>query len=289
MQSDKLNGLIIALPTPLSADEDIDIVSLCKLLDFVINEGADGVMVAGTMGEGTALTDVQRLLLVETAINHCAGKIPVLATVSAVSTRRCIEFAKVADKLGADYLVCTAPFYNRFPDPDSMLLHMEKLGDATETPLIFYNAPGFTGNLVDVNTMEHILNMERVVGVKDSSGNFRDFSELLRRYPDRNRRPGTIMQGDESMFDASLLLGADGMVSGGGVCFINLLKRLYEACMAGDKATACTIQQHFFASLNEILGPNKSRDWLFHIKKRLVDLELIDHACVTAPFLTTAD
>src|SRR5690606_23078444 len=100
---------------------------------------------------------------------------PILATVSSVSTRRGIEFTKTIDRLGVDFIVCTTPFYNKFPDSKSTLLHIERIADSTSAPLIFYNASGATGNNIDVDATDRLLNMEKVVGIKDSSANYSNF------------------------------------------------------------------------------------------------------------------
>lgn len=281
-----LEGIVIALPTPLFENENVDIQSLFKLLDYCISEGANGIMILGTMGEGTALLDTQRISVVENTVAHTAGRIPILATVSDVSTRKTLEFAKAINRSGVDYLVCTSPFYYKFPDPESVLRHINTIADSVAVPLIFYNAPGMTGNPVDVDTTEKILNMEQVAGIKDSSSNYSNFVELLRRYPDKNSRPGTIMQGDEAVFDSSLLMGADGVVSGGGVVFIKALVDLYRAGVSNDKAEAMELQRKFTKDLLAMLGPNLSRDWVFSIKRRLVEMDVIAHASVTSPFLT---
>src|SRR5688572_18159535 len=181
MKSKKLTGVIIAIPTPLLKNEDVDTKSLRRLIDYSISEGADGLMVLGSMGEGTALIDSQRQIVVETSVEHVAGRVPILATVSAVATRKCVEFARRVDQLGVDYVVTTTPFYYKFPDSHSILMHIEKIADAVSVPVIFYNASGSTGNNVDVDTTEKILNLERVAGVKDSSCNYARFMELLRR------------------------------------------------------------------------------------------------------------
>lgn len=285
----KLEGVLIALPTPLTKEEDIDTKSLSKLLDHCINEGANGIMILGTMGEGAALLDSQRQILLENTISHIAGRIPVLATASGTSTRKTIEYARAADKAGADYIVCTTPFYYKFPDSQSVVLHMQKIADNVASPLIFYNAAGFTGNNVDVDTTEKILNMEKVAGMKDSSGNYGNFVELLRRYPDKNNRPGTIMQGDESVFDSSLLMGADGIISGGGVAFIKSLTELFEAASLNDRLRAFKCQQIFTKQLMGLLLPNPQRNWMYNIKKKLVDMKIISNAYCTAPFMTDSD
>jgi len=285
MNLKKLHGIIIAIPTPLLSNEDIDVMSLNNLIEFCITEGANGIMIAGTMGEGPSLIDPQKQILIENAVRIAAGRIPVLATISTSSTRKSVENVKTLNKSGADYLVCTAPFYYKYPDPDSVLLHFKKLAAVTEVPLIFYNASGFTGNEVDIETAEKILNMQEVAGIKDSSGNFRNFMELLRRYPDKDNRPGTIMQGDESLFDVSLLMGADGIISGGGVTCIHLLRRLFEAATLDKKLKSFEYQQKFTSELTKLLFPDMQRNWMFNIKNRLVEMKIIQNNCVTTPFL----
>lgn len=282
---EKLKGIVIAMPTPLLQNEDVDTDSLCKLIDSTIEGGADAIMMLGTIGEGVCMIDSQRELLVETTVAHVAGRIPVLATVSAASTRKTIENAKSLEKSGLNFLVSTPAFYNKFPDPQSHIDHIQRVADATTLPLIFYNAPGFTGNPLDVDTIEKILNMEEIAGIKDSSCNFSMFAELLRRYPNKSTRPGTIMQGDESVFDASLILGADGVVSGGGVMYVKLLKELCSAGLNRELDQSILLQTAFSKKLMDVLLPNPSRNWLYNIKRELVKQGVIAHAHVSSPFL----
>lgn len=284
MKKNTLAGIIIAMPTPLLANEDIDIPSLHNLIDYCIHEGAHGIMIAGTMGEGPSLVASQRELLVDETVAHVAGRIPVLATASAPSTRETIAYVKSIERYDIDYLVCTSPFYYKYPDPHSLVSHIRAIADVAEKPIIFYNASGFTGNQVSVDTAEEILNMPEVVGVKDSSCNFRNFVELLRRYPDKNTRPATIMQGDESVYDSSLLMGADGIVSGGGVFFIRLLLDLYNACLENNVRQAMRYQQALNKEMADLLTPDPGRDWVYKIKARLAALNIIKGGYVTTPF-----
>ena len=285
MTKKQLSGVIIALPTPLFENEDLDTQSLKNLIDYCIDEGADGVMVLGTMGEGVALNDAQRFETVETAVAHTKGRVPVLATISGASTRKTIENLKAIEGLGPDYLVCTSPFYYKFPDPESMVTHVRKIAESTDQQVIFYNAPGSTGNPVSVDTIDRILNLEGVSGIKDSACQYSAFAELLRRYPDRNSRPGTIMQGDESVYDASLLMGADGVVTGGGVLFVKLLKQLYLAGIKKDIEESIRLQTLFSKSLMDVLLPDLARNWMYNIKKELADRKIISSPFSTAPFM----
>lgn len=281
----KFEGVFLAMPTPLLKNEDIDVDSLCRLIDYSIGEGANGMMFAGTMGEGNALVDSQKKVLIETAVKHIAGRVPVLATVCEISTRRTIDLAKSMDGLGADYLVCLAPSYYKYPDPQSIIDHVKAVAGSVSTPVIFYNAPGGTGNPVSPDTLDEILNMRNIAGIKDSSGDYRNFVELLRRYPDKNDRPGTIMQGDEFVFASSVLMGVDGIISGGGTAYIKTLVNLFEAGVKGDRINAIKFQRQYKKELLDMIGSNFGRDWMYKIKDKLVSRGVISNAYVTKPFL----
>lgn len=281
----KMSGVVIALPTPLLCNEDIDTASWQRLINYAIEEGANGLMVAGTMGEGTALLDEQKLLLVAVAVEYAAGRIPVIATISESSTRRTLVLASKMEKLNADYLVCTAPFYNHFPDANSIFQHFKALTDHVSTPVIFYNAPGRTGNPITVATVKDILRLEKIAGMKDASTDFSSFSELL-RFAATERIPGFIMQADESVFDASLMMGADGIVSGSGVAFIKTLVALYHAGQQSNRSEAMRLQQVLSEQRFHLMGHDPGRNWMYTIKAELARRGIITAPYVTRPFAT---
>ena len=137
----RLEGVIPAVPTALKENEDIDPAGICNIVDYVIEQGASGIFVLGTMGEGPALVDEQKRILVETAAGHVAGRVPLLAGISDVSTRKAVEAGKVYQQSGADYLVTTAPFYYKFPHPDSIVGYVSTLADELQRPVVFYQVP----------------------------------------------------------------------------------------------------------------------------------------------------
>lgn len=284
MSKKPLKGVIVALPTPLTSDEELDQISLQQLIEYAIAEGVHGLMVLGTMGEGTALMPKVRLEVIETAVETIRQRVPLLVTVSGSSTRKTIHNIQSIQQYPVDYLVCTSPYYYKFPDPESIINHVRESSEASSIPLIFYNAPGSTGNPVNCQTLDKILQLENVAGVKDSACQFREFAELLRKYPDPAHRPGTIMQGDESVYDASLLLGADGVVTGGGVLFISLLCKLFEAGKLKQIKEAVSLQHQFNQELNTVLQPDLARNWMHNIKRTLSERGIISSSTATAPF-----
>jgi 4-hydroxy-tetrahydrodipicolinate synthase len=280
----KLEGVIPAIPTPLLPNEDVDVRGLERVIDYVISGGASGIFVLGNMGEGAALVDAQKRIVVRAAVKHARGRVPILAGVSEVSTRRTVESGKAIQDLGPDFLVSTTPYYYQFPHPDSIMGFFETLGRELSRPLVFYHAPGATGNKVGTEVLDRLMNLPFLAAVKDSSGDFKQVLELLRRYPDRASRPASILQGDEFVYDVSLLMGADGVITGGGTVLVPELVALYQACRAGDRVRAFELQRSFRKEMDDMLGPELMVDWMHAIKGRLKAKGLCEDV-VTHPFL----
>ena len=280
-----LSGIITALPTPLLDNEDVDIQSLKKLVDYVIAQGADGVFVLGNMGEGPALLDSQKLAVVKTAVEQANKRVPVLAGIAEVSVRRMIELGKKVKDLRPDYLVMTTPFYYRFPHPDSLYGAAERICGELDYPMVFYHCPGATGNKVGLDTLVKMMQISQLKAIKDSSGDIYQFAELLRRFPDKSSRPCAILQGDENVYDISLLMGADGVITGGGTAFVDSLVKLYQAAaIDGDQCKAFTLQRQFRKDMDDMLGPDLLTDWMYAIKTALKEKGVIDNN-VTFPFM----
>lgn len=280
----KLSGVISAIPTPLLENEDLDVYGLRKLIDYVIEQGVSSIFVLGNMGEGTALLDSVKLATVETAAQHINNRVPLIAACSECSTRRTIELGKRIQNLGADYLVSTTPYYYSFPYQQCIINYFDKVSNALDKPLLFYNNPWSTGNKVGFETIDAILNMDNVLGIKDSSSDIHTAMSILRKYPDKESRPFSFLYGEESVYDIILLMGADGIVSGGGTCFLDTLVELYKVATAGNKLEAFKLQKQFRMEMDEMLGPDLIIDWMAAIKTNLKNKGLCDNYC-THPFI----
>jgi 4-hydroxy-tetrahydrodipicolinate synthase len=280
----KLSCVIPALPTPLLENENIDEQGIINLIDYAIEQGVSSIFVLGSMGEGPSLLDSQRLLLVETAARHLNGKMPLLAGISEVSTRRALEMGKMLQDAGSDYLVTTTPYYYSFPHPDSIIEYVSTLASKLKLPLVFYHCPVATGNDVTWPVLDAFMQMPNIAAIKYSSLDLTLFLELLRNYPDKKTRTTSLLQGNEFAMDTAMLLGADGMVTGGGTLFIDTLVQLCEAGCQGDQLRAFRLQQEFRVKMDKMIGNDLAVDWVHAIKKEL-EIKGLCQDNPTSPFL----
>ncbi len=200
------------------------------------------------------------------------------------STRRTIELGKRMQDLGPDYLVSTTPYYYGFPNQKCIIDYFEKLSNTLDKPLLFYNNPGSTGNKVCFETIDTILSMDNIAGIKDSACDIHIAMDILRKYPDKKTRSFSYLYGDEFVYDVILLMGADGIVTGGGTCFIDTLIKLYKAATNGNILEAFELQRQFRGEMDDMLGPELITDWMAAIKTNLKNKKLCKNHC-THPFI----
>jgi len=128
------------------------------------------------------------------------------------------------------------------------------------------------------------MNMDNVAGIKDSSCDIHIAMDILRKYPNKESRPFSLLYGDESVYDIILLMGADGIVTGGGTCFLDTLVKLYQAATTGKNLEAFQLQKQFRTEMDEVLGPELIIDWMASIKTNLKKKGLCENYC-THPFI----
>ena len=233
-----LSGVIPPMITPLTPTGEVDGAAIRRLVSYLIAGGVSGIFVLGTSGEGPWLAPAQARAVIEAAVEAGAGRVPVLAGVLEPSTVRALEAVAVAEAAGADALVVTSPYYFEV-DGAAQVRHVEAVAAATSLPLVLYNIPATTHNPLAPETARRLLEVETVVGIKESSGDWALFEQLLAL---RAARPGwSVLQGAERSAARAVLAGADGLVPGLG----NLAPALFAgltAAAGGSHAAALDLQ-----------------------------------------------
>jgi len=202
-------GIIPPVLTPLTRDQQIDPEALRRLLDRLIAGGVHGLFVAGTAGLGSILTDAQHERLVQIAVEHVGGRLPVLVGVLEPSTARVVERMRRIESSGVSAVVVVAPYYLRTQNERQLLRHFEVIRNSTALEMVAYNLPGCVGGEIPLPVVCDLAKRGWIGACKDSSGNEAYFAELCRRGAEHGLR---VYQGLRPDFAELRALGAAGCV-----------------------------------------------------------------------------
>ena len=223
-----LGAIYTAMITPFDRHGELDLSEAQRLARWLIARGNDGLVVAGSTGEGQTLDGVERVALYRAIKEAVAGDAIVMANAGTNSTRESVGAVKEAQAAGADAILAVVPYYNK-PTQSGMLAHFGAIAKATSLPVVIYNIPGRTGaNMLPETLLELARRHPNVAGVKESSGDLKQIGAIL-----RDRAPGFgVWAGDDHLFLPCLSLGADGVV---GVAS-HLCSLEYRAMLDGYRA-----------------------------------------------------
>jgi 4-hydroxy-tetrahydrodipicolinate synthase len=225
--------VITAMITPFDTAGNVDLAEAARLASWLVDRGNDGLVIAGSTGEGQALDSDERNALIAAVKLAVAGRACVIANAGTNETRGSILATQAAAKNGADAILAVVPYYNK-PTPSGMLAHFGAIAESTDLPVVIYNIPGRTGtNLLPETLLELASRHKNVVGVKESSGDMRQIATIA-----RDRAPGfALLCGDDHLFAPSLAVGADGVVGVSSHVCSREFRQMYDAHGAGDAAT----------------------------------------------------
>ena len=203
-----LTGSLVAIVTPMAEDGSLDLVSLRNLIDWHISQKTDAIVVVGTTGESPTVDFSEHCKLIRTAVEHAAGRIPVIAGTGANSTSEAISLTQCALSAGADYGLSVAPYYNK-PGQEGIYRHFRSIAEAVDLPLILYNVPGRTITDISNDTTLRLAQIANIVGIKDATASMERATDLVIRAPDSF----ALYTGDDASALAFLLLGGHGVIS----------------------------------------------------------------------------
>ncbi len=227
----KLFGVVPPIITPVDENERVDEKGLRLLIDHCIDHGIHGIFVCGSNGECMALTQAERDRAIRIALDECAGRVPLIAGCMDSSTQRVIDNIKRFEDMGGQTAVVTPVFYARHATQEETVQHFEEISAHTQADLMIYNIPMFTGQNLTADTIIRISQIDRVTGVKDTSGNFPAFIKLLNYFRGRDFQ---VLQGSTNLAVPSMLLGADGYVPSLAPLFPKAHIMVYEYGRARD-------------------------------------------------------
>lgn len=226
------SGSLVALITPFK-DGHLDEGSLRSMVDFQIDQGTNGLVPVGTTGESPTLSEAEHKRVIEIVVEQAAGRVKVLAGAGSNNPVESIEYARCAQQAGADGALVVVGYYNR-PSQEGIYQHFRLLHDSTDIPLVVYNIPPRAVVDVEPETMARLSRLERVVGVKDATGNVGRISEERHLIGD----DFAYLSGDDISALAYNAVGGHGCISVTGNLVPSLCAKMQQASLAGDYTTA---------------------------------------------------
>lgn len=201
-------GSGVAIVTPFNEDSSVNFNQLRKLIDFQINNGTDSIIVCGTTGEASTLTDSEQLECIRVAIEQTNKRVPVIAGAGSNDTEHGIELSKKAAALGADGLLLVTPYYNKTTQK-GLIEHYTAIAANVDLPIVLYNVPSRTGLNITPKTAATLSHIENIVAIKEASGNISQIIETVNRCEGRL----DLYSGNDDQIVPLLSLGALGVIS----------------------------------------------------------------------------
>lgn len=247
----KFTGVIPPVITPLTAEGQLDVPSLRRVINRLVKAGVDGLFLLGSSGEAVFCTDTRRREILEAGVEIVDGRVPVLAGVIDTQTERVVEQAVTARAIGVDALVATAPFY-ALGGPEVVERHFRVLRERVDLPLFAYDIPVCVHTKLDSGMMLRLGQENVIEGVKDSSGDDVGFRQLIRANASEGG-PLALLTGHEVVVDGAYLGGAHGAVPGLANVSPEPYVRQWRAAQAGDWGTVRS-EQDYLADLMRIVS-----------------------------------
>lgn len=232
----KPRGVMPALVTPFTADEEVDEAGLRALVRHVLPH-VDGVVPCGTTGEFVYLTPQEQRRIIEVVVDEVAGRVPVIAGTGAASTRQAVQLARAAQQAGANACLVVTPFFLH-PADKGIYQHFYEIANAVDLPIIMYNIPQTVDAYLPRTVIEDLADIPNIVALKDSSGNLTYTMEVLEMTKGRL----DVLIGHDEVVLPALAAGCSGMILASAQVFPEIWQKVYVAVGAGDLETARTLQ-----------------------------------------------
>lgn len=223
------NGSMVAMVTPMAADESVDSEALARLVEFHIEQGTDAIVAVGTTGESATLTHEEHAQVIADVVRLVNGRVPVIGGTGANSTHEAIELTRAAEKAGVDACLLVTPYYNK-PTQEGLYLHYKAVAEAVSVPQILYNVPGRTACDMLGPTVVRLAEIDNIVGIKEATGDIDRIHELVANCGD----DFDVLSGEDWLCCETMLAGGRGVISVTANVAPRQMHEMSVAAVAGD-------------------------------------------------------
>ncbi|KPY80425.1 4-hydroxy-tetrahydrodipicolinate synthase [Pseudomonas syringae pv. tagetis] len=234
----QFRGIIPALVTPFTEDQQLDEKALRNLIENLLNAGVHGLFVLGTNGEFFTLSESEKLKIARITVEAAAGRVPVVVGTGAFATHEVIEMNKKMIDVGADALSIITPYFNAISQSE-LIRHYTTIADASELPLMMYNIPAKTGMSIGIGAVATLSQHPQIKGIKDSAGNFDALVQMMKY----RSEDFAVFAGTDSLIYWNLLAGGDGAVAATANAVPDVVMSIWNNFQSGDHEAARAAQE----------------------------------------------
>lgn len=244
--------LLTAMVTPFDQNGEIDFNATRNLVDYLIENGTDGIVVAGTTGESPTLSSEEKVALFQFVVNVVNGRVPVIAGTGSNNTRASISLTKQAEEAGVDGIMLVAPYYNK-PSQEGMYQHFKAIAESTSLPIMIYNIPGRCAVNISAETIVRLSQLPNIVAVKEASGNLDAMAEIISQTPS----DFSLYSGDDGLTLPVLAIGGTGVVSVASHVIGNEMKDMIQLFKNGQVQEAASAHRRLLPIMKALFtAPN---------------------------------
>lgn len=248
MKTPIFEGMATAIITPIT-ENGIDYDAFGKLIDWQIEQGINGLVVCGTTGEASTLSDDEHRDAIAFAVKHANGRVPIIAGTGSNDTEYALDLTRCACQAGADAVLVVTPYYNKATQK-GLIKMFTAIADVSTVPVILYDVPGRTGMGIEPKTVAALAEHPNIVGLKAASGNISKIAETAHLCGDKIH----IYSGNDDQVIPIMSLGGKGCIS----VLSNLLPKesalMCQKFFEGDIKTACQMQLDFLPLINALFS-----------------------------------
>ncbi|TYR82773.1 4-hydroxy-tetrahydrodipicolinate synthase [Priestia megaterium] len=225
-----------AMVTPFDHKGNIDFEKTTKLINYLIDNGSDSLVIAGTTGESPTLSTEEKFALFRHAVKVADGRVPIVAGTGSNNTYASIELTKKAQEIGVDAIMIVAPYYNK-PNQEGLYQHFRAIAESTKLPVMLYNIPGRSVVNMSVDTVVRLSKLSNVVAIKDASGDLDAMTAIIVNTSDEF----ALYSGDDGLTLPVLSIGGNGIISVASHVLGNEMQQMVAAFESGQVKEAAKI------------------------------------------------
>lgn len=243
----KLEGTFVAMATPFTSDDQIDEEGYRANINFLIENGVNGLLAAGTSGESATITHEEQKKLIEILIDEAKGRVITIAGAGSNSTAESLDLVKFAGEAGADYALVITPYYNK-PQMHGLIKHYETLNNNTKIPIIVYNVPSRTGTDLTSETIVELAKMDNIVGLKEAVSDLEKFTTTFKLLKDAGITDDdfSILSGEDGLTVPMMSLGVKGVISVVANIDPKRMSEMVNAALKGDFVKASELNYELY-------------------------------------------